>query len=182
MIMDYLTTYPFSTRFYYDSDFHYPFNPVCTPNISIQSYSTSQNNHQPLNSSLTDDSIRQLAPLQHGPERISERPPHAQHVDWAALFPNEVILHGPKRKVVAFTFDDGPDRVWTPRILDILSHYKIKATFMCVGERIQQAPQVFRRIVEEGHIVGNHTWSHPNLIKISLNEVKTQIEQTSKEI
>ena len=127
--------------------------------------------------------IRQLPPHQHGPERLEERPPHTQHVDWASMFPNEVILHGPtNRRQVALTFDDGPDDVWTPQILNALRQLNIKGTFMCVGQRIQQNPHVLQRIVSEGHVVGNHTWSHPNLTKIPINEVKGQIERTANEI
>ncbi|GMA62944.1 polysaccharide deacetylase family protein [Alicyclobacillus fastidiosus] len=67
--------------------------------------------------------IRQLAPFQHGPERLEERPSHSQHIDWHALYPSEVLLSGStNRKEVALTFDDGPDTIWTPRILSILSY------------------------------------------------------------
>ncbi|CRK82258.1 polysaccharide deacetylase family protein [Neobacillus massiliamazoniensis] len=129
------------------------------------------------------DFIRQLAPLQHGPERLAERPPHTQHVDWSSMFPNEVILHGPtNRRLVSLTFDDGPDNVWTPQVLDVLNRYNIKGTFMCVGQRIQQNPQVLTRIIREGHVVGNHSWSHPNFTKIPLNEVRGQIEGTANEV
>ncbi|MED1203644.1 polysaccharide deacetylase family protein [Heyndrickxia acidicola] len=127
--------------------------------------------------------IRQLPPHQHGPERMEERPPHTQHVDWASMFPNEIILHGPtNRKQVALTFDDGPDDVWTPKILDTLKQLNVKGTFMCVGQRVQQNPNVLQRMVREGHVIGNHTWSHPNLTKIPINEVKDQIERTANEV
>lgn len=52
-----------------------------------------------------------------GPERMEERPPHTAHIDWAGMFPGEIILHGPNRKEVALTFDDGPDDEWTPMVL-----------------------------------------------------------------
>ncbi|WP_282197961.1 polysaccharide deacetylase family protein [Collibacillus ludicampi] len=125
---------------------------------------------------------QQVPPHAHGPERHEERHPHLVHVDWASRFPNEVILHGPPRREVAFTFDDGPDDIWTPRILDVLKQYDVKATFMCVGRRIQQHPQVLLRMIREGHIVGNHTWNHPNLTKITLAEARLQIIRTSDEI
>ncbi|MDP4086609.1 MAG: polysaccharide deacetylase family protein [Bacillota bacterium] len=126
---------------------------------------------------------RQLAPFQNGPERAEERPPHTQHVDWSSMFPHEVILHGPtNQKAISLTFDDGPDDVWTPMVLDVLKHFNIKGTFMCVGNRIQQHPHVLTRIIREGHVVGNHTWSHPNLTKIPLNQVRSQIESTANEI
>lgn len=126
---------------------------------------------------------RQLPPFKHGPERLSQRPPHTRHIDWHALYPSEIILNGPtNRKQVALTFDDGPDDVWTPRILSVLSEYNIKATFMCVGERVQQNPRFLLHIVQEGHVVGNHSWNHPNFTRISVAEALQQIEQTSTEI
>ncbi|WP_245534014.1 polysaccharide deacetylase family protein [Effusibacillus pohliae] len=125
---------------------------------------------------------RQVAPFQHGPERMAERHPHVRHVDWASRFPNDVILHGPRRNEIALTFDDGPDDVWTPRVLSVLAHYDVKATFMCVGRRIADHPQVLRRIYREGHVVGNHSWNHPNLTKIPISQVGEQVERTANEI
>lgn len=154
------------TTFYPTWNHIYP-NPYCT---------------DPFHQTRRENRMRQLPPFKHGSERIEERHPHTKHIDWASLFPNEVILHGPARKEVALTFDDGPDDVWTPRILDVLAQHDVKATFMCVGERIQQNPEVLRRIVRDGHVVGNHSWDHPNLTKIPLAEVRTEIERTGSEI
>ncbi|MCL6547925.1 MAG: polysaccharide deacetylase family protein [Alicyclobacillus sp.] len=126
---------------------------------------------------------RQVTPHEGGPERITERHPHTKHVDWHSLYPDEIILRGPAdRKVAALTFDDGPDNVWTPQILRVLSQYAVKATFMCVGRRVQQHPSVLQRIVREGHVVGNHSFSHPNLTKIPIAEVRNQIVETENEI
>jgi len=82
-------------------------------------------------------------------------------------------------KVVAFTFDDGPDTLYTPRILDVLHQYHVKATFMCCGEQIDNNQQMLKRMIEEGHEVANHTWNHPNLTEITPAEVRKQIEDTS---
>ena len=125
-------------------------------------------------------SSRQVSEFQHGPERMEERPPHAQHIDWHSLYPNEIILSGPTdRKAVALTFDDGPDNLWTPRILAVLTQYGVKATFNCVGYRVHQNPQMLQRLARAGHILSNHSWNHPNFTKIPLSEVRTQIERTS---
>ncbi|UUZ78993.1 polysaccharide deacetylase family protein [Paenibacillus sp. P26] len=121
---------------------------------------------------------RVAPPHTGGPERPEERPPHTVHVDWASRFPNEIILHGPARREVALTFDDGPDDEWTPKVLDVLKSLGVKATFFCVGQRIEQHPHVFQRILREGHVAGNHTWDHPNLTKISIREVDAQIRRT----
>ncbi|KQL49232.1 xylanase [Brevibacillus choshinensis] len=85
-------------------------------------------------------------------------------------------------KAVALTFDDGPDQIWTPRILDVLADYRIHATFMCVGKAVQRNPQMLRRIKDEGHIIGNHTWDHPNLTQLPLSDVQTQVLRTTEEI
>jgi len=116
--------------------------------------------------------------LSSGPERLEERQPHAVHIDWSSRFPNEVILHGPNAPEVALTFDDGPDDLWTPQVLDDLRDRGVQATFFCVGQRIEANPDVFRRIVGEGHVVGNHSWNHPNFAKIPLSSVRDQIART----
>ena len=82
-------------------------------------------------------------------------------------------------KAVALTFDDGPDDIYTPRILDILTHYDVKATFMCCGEQIDRNPNVLKRMISQGHEIANHTWSHPKLTNISISEAHRQIENTS---
>jgi peptidoglycan/xylan/chitin deacetylase (PgdA/CDA1 family) len=64
---------------------------------------------------------------------------------------------------VALTFDDGPDPVDTPRLLDLLREKGVKATFFVVGKRADQHPEIVRRAWAEGHLVGNHTWSHYSL-------------------
>lgn len=63
-------------------------------------------------------------------------------------------------KVVALTFDDGPHSTQTPRVLDVLKEYNVKATFFCVGTKIIGRKEIIRRIVNEGHSIGNHSYSH----------------------
>src|SRR3989454_6018548 len=64
---------------------------------------------------------------------------------------------------VALTFDDGPDRDWTPRVLDLLAARRARGSFFLVGERAAQVPDAVRRMVAEGHEVGSHGWSHRSL-------------------
>jgi len=64
---------------------------------------------------------------------------------------------------LALTFDDGPDAEWTPRVLDILGHAGVRATFFVIGARAARASAVVKRIAAEGHEVANHSWSHRNL-------------------
>jgi peptidoglycan-N-acetylglucosamine deacetylase len=84
---------------------------------------------------------------------------------------------------VALTFDDGPDPVWTPRILDILKSANVKAAFFVVGVNAERYPGLVRRIVDEGHEIGNHTYYHPNLalcwpehIRLELNATQLLIQ------
>lgn len=65
-------------------------------------------------------------------------------------------------KEVFLTFDDGPIPVVTPWVLDVLKEYGFKASFFCVGENVQKYPEIYNRILEEGHTVGNHTFNHLN--------------------
>ncbi|MDL2209150.1 polysaccharide deacetylase family protein [Parabacteroides sp. OttesenSCG-928-O15] len=67
-----------------------------------------------------------------------------------------------REKVVALTFDDGPDPVQTPLVLDLLSRYQAKASFFCIGEKAAQYPEIVRRMHREGHLVGNHSLKHKN--------------------
>lgn len=67
---------------------------------------------------------------------------------------------------IALTFDDGPDPKWTPRILDILKQEQVPATFFVIGKNGQAYPDLIRRTVNEGHELGNHTFTHPNLGEI----------------
>jgi len=83
---------------------------------------------------------------------------------------------------VALTFDDGPNPYYTPQILAILQHYRVKATFFCIGQQVARYPNLVRQEYSDGNLVGNHSWSHPNLALLSDNEIETQINLTSNAI
>ncbi|WCK55798.1 polysaccharide deacetylase family protein [Aneurinibacillus sp. Ricciae_BoGa-3] len=85
------------------------------------------------------------------------------------------------KKEVALTFDDGPDHLYTPRILDILREKGVKATFFVVGTQVSYIPFVLKRIAQEGHEIGNHSWSHPDLSRLTTSEVIQQIQTTEQE-
>ncbi|HVU53936.1 MAG TPA: polysaccharide deacetylase family protein [Puia sp.] len=72
------------------------------------------------------------------------------------------IPHSADEKVLYLTFDDGPHPVATPFVLDVLRTYGAKATFFCIGKNVQAHPSIYKRILEEGHRVGNHTQHHVN--------------------
>jgi cellulose synthase/poly-beta-1,6-N-acetylglucosamine synthase-like glycosyltransferase/peptidoglycan/xylan/chitin deacetylase (PgdA/CDA1 family)/spore germination protein YaaH len=79
---------------------------------------------------------------------------------------------------VALTFDDGPDPEWTPQILDILKAANVKAAFFLVGANAEQYPGLVRRIVAEGHEIGNHTYYHPNLALCWPEHVRLELNAT----
>lgn len=82
---------------------------------------------------------------------------------------------------VALTFDDGPDAVMTPRVLDTLDRYGVKATFFLVGEKVRKNPDLVRRMVNEGHIIGNHTYTHSAMFPLSSRpSVRKEIADTQQ--
>lgn len=81
-------------------------------------------------------------------------------------------------KKVALTFDDGPHPVNTPKVLDILAKYGVKATFFVTGNGARKYPDLVRRIVAEGHTLGNHTLDHPDLSRLSKAKVEKQFADT----
>lgn len=87
---------------------------------------------------------------------------------------------GPKR--AALTFDDGPSAPYTAQVLDLLRARGVRATFFVCGEAAARHPELVRRIVAEGHALGNHTWSHPRLDLTSRAEIAGQIDRTQDAI
>lgn len=83
---------------------------------------------------------------------------------------------------IAITFDDGPHPRLTPPLLDLLRARGIRATFYLIGNRVAQYPKLAARIANEGHEIGNHSWSHPFLNKHSDSSVLSQIDRTNLEI
>jgi len=79
------------------------------------------------------------------------------------VFPSYFIWHyNTGHKEIFLTFDDGPTPELTPFILDCLDQFQIKATFFCVGQNIEKQPLLFQKIVQAGHLIGNHTFNHMN--------------------
>jgi polysaccharide deacetylase family sporulation protein PdaB len=84
------------------------------------------------------------------------------------------------QKLVALTFDDGPNPIYTPQVLDVLKQYDAKATFFVLGKRVQMYPQIAIREVNEGHEIANHTYDHHFLKNVSPEKLKDEIEQTQE--
>ncbi len=87
-----------------------------------------------------------------------------------------------KEKVLAITFDDGPHASNTPRLLDILKERNVRATFYVVGNMVRYRPEMLRRMVAEGHEIGNHTVTHGTLSKMSMDGVRKELQAAHDQI
>lgn len=95
--------------------------------------------------------------------------------------PGLVYWHGEiSQPKVALTFDDGPNEPYTSEILDILKRYNVKATFFVLGKNVERYPDVTRRIAEEGHAIGNHTYDHPYLFIQSKSHIQNEIQRAEE--
>ncbi len=83
---------------------------------------------------------------------------------------------------VALTFDDGPSPTWTPQILDILKRNNVQATFFVIGENARAHPDIVKRIYAEGHFIGNHTQTHPNMKNLAASAQASQLDQGTRSI
>ena len=92
---------------------------------------------------------------------------------------SSVTVDGP---YIAVTFDDGPHETLTPKLLDLLATRRIKATFFVIGQNVAEYPKVVERAAREGHEIASHSWSHPNLGKMSDDGVRRELRRTDDAI
>lgn len=85
-----------------------------------------------------------------------------------------------KEKVIYLTFDDGPHELATPFVLDELKKYNAKASFFCIGKNVAAHPDIYKRILDEGHSVGNHTYNHRNGWKTNDEEYLKDVAEAAK--
>lgn len=83
-------------------------------------------------------------------------------------------------RALYLTFDDGPDPAYTPRLLDLLAANDARASFFLLGEEVERHPRIVERMVSDGHLLGNHSWNHPNFTRIDWREQLGQIEATDR--
>ena len=95
-------------------------------------------------------------------------------------FGDNIVRFNTNQRIVALTFDDGPSPPNTERLLEVLAKHDVKATFFMIGNRIERHPETARRVIAEGHQVGNHSYSHPLLGFLPPTSVQRQIERTDK--
>ncbi|GAC1305384.1 MAG: polysaccharide deacetylase family protein [Vulcanimicrobiaceae bacterium] len=94
------------------------------------------------------------------------------------LFGKTLVRGAPTEREVALTYDDGPNPPYTERILDVLARERVPATFFVVGRAAAAYPATIRRIVRDGHTLGNHTWDHPHLIVQSRAAMRAELART----
>ncbi|GGS76992.1 hypothetical protein GCM10010240_07410 [Streptomyces griseoviridis] len=93
------------------------------------------------------------------------------------------LLEMPGRgRTMVLTFDDGPDPRYTPDILDTLAEYRVRAMFFVCGEMAVENRELLARMADDGHVVGNHTWSHPLLTRLGRREIRAEMERTGEVI
>jgi len=111
---------------------------------------------------------------------IDQATGYVKREDFVSIPSSYVIQReGDHPGMIALTFDDGPDPQWTPAILDVLKREGVAATFFVIGKNGQAYPDLLRRLVNEGHEIGNHTFTHPNLgeVPISLTDLELNATQ-----
>ncbi|MBB5034017.1 polysaccharide deacetylase family protein [Prosthecobacter vanneervenii] len=82
------------------------------------------------------------------------------------------------QKTLAMTFDDGPHPSLTPKLLDLLKERNIKCTFFLIGQQVKMYPDIVRRIIAEGHEIGNHTWTHCSLTSRSDDQIRSELKKS----
>ena len=122
-----------------------------------------------------------LAALDGGSEAEVREPVLVSNQVLQQEYPNTLVLRGSvDDQRVALTFDDGPDTRFTPQVLDVLDEYDVKATFFLMGSRAKEHREVTRRIHDEGHAIGNHTYWHPHLVEESIARMRWEVNETEK--
>lgn len=103
-------------------------------------------------------------------------------------FKNIVTKHGAlflgntSRKELFLTFDNGYENGFTPRILDVLNEKKVPAAFFVTGHYVKDQPELIKRMATDGHIVGNHSWNHPDMSKLSEGSIKTELDKVKEQV
>ncbi len=92
------------------------------------------------------------------------------------------FLGDTKQKELYLTFDNGYENGYTSRILDVLKEKQVPAIFFVTGHYIQDQPELLKRMVQEGHLIGNHSWSHPDLTQVSDQKLKEELDRVKTKV
>jgi len=93
-----------------------------------------------------------------------------------------IFLGDTQRKELFLTFDNGYENGYTPKILDVLKEKKVPAAFFVTGHFVKDQTELVKRIASEGHIVGNHSWSHPDLSQVGPERVRSEMDKVEQEV
>lgn len=129
--------------------------------------------------------VKVPANTQYRPPAYANQGLRNPNMNLPSTFSGRTVTHsrGPSTQpYVAMTFDDGPHPQNTPRLLDMLRKRNIKATFYVIGGNVDRYPQIVRRIVSEGHEIGNHTYTHRKLTSLGASEVSKEMRRTQDAI
>ena len=165
---------------------------LCIPLIACQNTKQMDSNSLPPSSEQNqikhkqegdNEYLDEQPQLEGGSERDVREPHPVSNDTLQKKYPNIVFLHGdPTINQVALTFDDGPDIRFTPQVLDVLAKHDVQATFFLFGARAGENRELTKRIHDEGHAIGNHTYWHPNLPKESLERLRWELTETERVI
>ena len=157
--------------------------------IALPACSTSKQNAaaapQSLPSKPAPQPTKLAANTQYRPPAYAQQGLRNPNMNLPSQFRGSTVSHSrgaSTNPYVAMTFDDGPHPQNTPRLLDMLRARNIKATFYVIGGNVDRHPQIVRRIVAEGHEIGNHTYTHRKLTSLSSSEVRSEMSRTQDAI
>ena len=133
--------------------------------------------------------IQLTLPIEKIQHLVSDRKHELLHLDFTVRDEEPDVIKVPERnpldpdgKYIALTFDDGPHKTVTDRVLNTLKEYDAKATFFMLGNQVDYYPSLVQRVAEEGHEIGNHSNTHPDLTKVDANRVQKEFETTNQRI
>ncbi|MGE7984159.1 polysaccharide deacetylase family protein [Solibacillus sp. NPDC093137] len=153
----------------------------CFSITAIMSVYAADGARQLLKADLQENAERDLSDLKAETENSEQDP--EQPVDLRILqqrYPEIFFIKGPTdQKRIALTFDDGPDSRFSNDVLDVLKQYNVPATFFVLGSKAVANPEIVKRMQNEGHVIGNHTYAHPNLVEeADLGTLEREVTKT----
>lgn len=115
---------------------------------------------------------------------VNNQPPSIEQEGYKHILEKHggIYIGSPDKKILYLTFDNGYENGYTERILDILKEKKVPATFFVTGHYVKDQPVLLQRMVKEGHIIGNHSWSHPDMTRESDEEIKLELERVKEAV
>jgi len=103
-------------------------------------------------------------------------------VPWSQLYGENFSGIQEGVKVLALSYDDGPNDPWTMKLLEVLAKHQVQATFFMLGRYVEQRPEIARAVSAAGHAIGNHGFSHQNLIFASTAKLRQELEETMRQL